>query len=236
MSPDLILYIPIFLLLAVVLVLLATVISHLNLTRKYISLRDQEAKINEPFVEDAQKIFLKAQKDAENTLSEAQKSAGKIVSSAEYFTQEEKAVITSELAKLSEANVANFHNMIKDTKAEALKVFQNTSQQLSTASNESAKMMQEETTRQIGNLQSKLTSQIDLFNKSLLNLLSDEQKKVEEDLNAYKKAKFDQLERRIIAVSKKVAKEAIGKSISIEDQSDFVVRSLEDAKKHKLFG
>lgn len=230
------LYIPIFLLLAVVVVFLTVVFDYIRLTRKYIKINDQESRAKEPFAKEASEITLKARRDAEKILSEAQISANQIVQNAKKFSDDEKKMVVSELNSLAQANVANFSKMVDETRSESVKILQNTSIELKGASEQAIKTVNLETTRQIADFQAKLAGQIDEFSKALLSLVSVEQKKVEDEIDKYKEIKLSQLNERILAVSRQISKEAVGKSISIEDQREFIINSLEEARKHKLFG
>ena len=59
--------------------------------------------------------------------------------------------------------------------------------------------------------------------------------KVERDIEGYKNKRLKQLDSEIFEIIRLVSEEVLGKTLSIKEHEDTIIKSLEDAKKQNVF-
>lgn len=81
----------------------------------------------------------------------------------------------------------------------------------------------------MGQLQIDLKKQIDDFHSTLLP-------RIEQELEAYKKARMQQVDKAAVDIAQKASQEIFNKTISMSDHQNAIIQSLENAKKEGVFG
>ena len=102
---------------------------------------------------------------------------------------------------------------------------------LLTASKENKEVLKEVS----GDFKEKMSLELAFLRESLENSLKDSQQKLSEELNHYKQERKKMLDREVHDVVQRVAKAIIGKSLNLEDNSEYIFKVLEEAKNEGIF-
>jgi len=102
---------------------------------------------------------------------------------------------------------------------------------LLTASKENKEVLREVS----GDFKKEMSIELASFRESLENSLKDSQQKLSEELSHYKQERKKMLDREVRDVVQRAAKAIIGKSLNLEDSSEYVFKVLEDAKNEGIF-
>lgn len=213
MSDQQLLYITILLTSVLGLGLAFVAFSYRELVKKYDALKiDKEAKEKES--DNQSKIIV----------DEAKLKAQKIIKDAELVTDEVKNAITSDLKAASSAQSSQYQKALTEAKDQMITLMDGIS-----------KNIQGEALKEIAEFTNKLEIQTMQSEKGIQTVMAEANKKLEAQLNAYKNARMKQIDSVAIEIIKQVTKDVLGKAISPKENEEFIMKSLEEAKKQNVF-
>ncbi len=207
------------------LILIFTILSDLSILMfigyYFLKVRSREKVLEEK----ENKIDTEYHKVVDNALSRERKiledatgEADKIITSAQYSTEESQKLVEQALQKM----IADIHNEALNSAKNFGITYQDSLKHLSDQSlNDFQGVAQ--------GLKNDLELQINQFQSTLLPNLQKE-------LEAYKQARLNQIDKVVNLIIQKAAQEVFNKSIALSDHQTLIIESLDKAKKEGLFG
>jgi cell division septum initiation protein DivIVA len=80
-----------------------------------------------------------------------------------------------------------------------------------------------------------MSSELREFRENLEQALADSRREIQEELDAYKEAQKNRIGESIATVVQRAAKAIIGKSLNLKDHEDYILKTLEEAKRNEIF-
>ena len=201
----------------------AVAISFRELIKKYYTLKGEyEREVNETKAKQTT-LELEAKKIADRIVIEAQEKARAIISEAATYSSKSKEEFSAEVKRATGAQMASFEAALNEAKTQAAQTF-------GSISNEVGKEVQ----AQIELLRSALSTQITASQEEAKKAVADAYKKVELEVDAYKKVREKQVDERIFEVLEETTSKVLGKAISISDHEELVIKALEEAKSQNV--
>ena len=218
MDPSII-YILILMLVSLFIFCVGLVALYLRLMKRYDELKHgKEANI------DPETLLSQARLRSQQILEEAHVKAAQVLTRSQDFVKDESGVIAKELQKLHQTYAKTYSDAIESSKSSAEKMIQNIPQDVKVS----------------------LITAIDSFRVSLMHEVNKAQtqasaaikeayEKAAEEVNKYKEQRMSQVDKSILTIVKDVSEKVLSKSISIEEHEKLVQKSLEEAKKQRIF-
>ncbi|HVZ67679.1 MAG TPA: hypothetical protein VG917_05480 [Patescibacteria group bacterium] len=177
------------------------------------------------------KIFLKAQEDYAEIISAADQKAEEIVKQTSKITSDsntafEKTIETllknqyDELNKKASEIEKGYEKEMQEANENNIKVFSNIT-----------KEVLDYTNSQFAEYKKTLEAMTIDARKLAETKANEEFKKMEADIEAYKKERIEKIDNNIFNLLLSVSKIAIGKSLTVNDQKNLILEALEQAKK-----
>lgn len=92
--------------------------------------------------------------------------------------------------------------------------------------------------KELGKLNEKNINILNSVSKDIVSMLKqradEDYSKVKQELEEYKKERLKEIDENIYELLLSVSKETIGKTLSLEDHQELIIKALEDAKKEKV--
>ena len=198
-------------------------ISYRKLIEKYDKIRENREEAEK--IQEAQKakVLEEAKAQARQIVSEAQTRSGQLISEAASFGTQTRELLGKELQKVQAAQLGYYQQALEDTKLQAQASLGGIS-----------KDVKAEVVSQIDAIRSSLTGEIQKAQMETRQMLTASYKKMEEEIGAYKKERLKRVDEKIFEILKEASAKAIGKSLSLEDHEDVVIKALEDAKRENV--
>ena len=223
-ASDYLLYGSILIAIALGFIVAALVILYVRLLREHGRLREEKVRMAELAQKEAEDILSKAQKSAEILINDAHLKAGEIIKNTELLTSDSKNKMLAELEEVSRLNIENFRNALSSAKKDMVSVLDKVSVDL-----KSQALTEVSTFR--GSLQKEIVSS----QEALSAAVSEGYKKIEEEIGKYKVARLRQVDDTIFEILREVTQKIIGRAISFEEHEELVKKSLEEAKRENIF-
>lgn len=162
--------------------------------------------------------------EGKKIVDEAKLKAQEIIKGAELVTSEVKTAITADLRAASSAQVKQYQQALTESKDQMINLMDGIS-----------KNIQGEALKEIEEFTKKLETQTVQSEKGIQAVMAEANKKLEAQLVAYKNARMKQIDSVAIETIKQVTKDVLGKAISPKENEEFIIKSLEEAKKQNVF-
>lgn len=206
------------------LLLIAVVVTHLALLRKYRTLLEEKAKLKAAAEVEVDKILEEARQKSHQIVEESQQKAAKVVSDAGVFSNELKNKMIVQLDKVSKDYAKDYQGTIEAAKNEAVKV-------ISGISNE----LKGEASREIAAMRLVLEQEVAKTHLETKKAIDAAYKRVEEEIKAYREAKIKRVDEEIYEIVRQVTQDILGKAIDTRQHEELVVKALEEAKRQNIF-
>lgn len=187
--------------------------SYRDLIKKYDALKTEKEEKEKQLDSEGKKI-----------VDEAKLRAQQIIKDAVLVTDEVKNVISTDLKATSNAQAKQYQQALIESKNQMIKLMEGIS-----------KNIQGEALKEIEEFTNKLEEQTIQSEKGVQAIMAEANKKLEAQLETYKNARMKQIDEVSINVIKQVTKDILGKSLSTKDNEEFILKSLEEAKKQNVF-
>jgi len=198
-------------------------ISYRKLIEKYDKIRTSAQEAEKALEQQRARVLEEAKVQAKQIVTEAQTRSGQLISEAASFGNQTKELLGSELNKLQAVELGYYQKALEETKLQAQASLGGIS-----------KDVRQEVVRQIDAVRIGLTGEIQKAQLETRQMLSASYKKMEDEIEAYKAERLKRVDETIFEILKDVSAKAIGKTLSLEDHEDVVVKALEDAKKEHV--
>jgi len=199
-------------------------ISYRKLIEKYDKIRSTGEEVEKALEAERVKTLEEAKTQAKQIVSEAQTRSGQLITEAASFGNETRELLGKELQKLQAVELGYYQKALEDTKLTA-----------QTSLGSISKDVRQEVVKQIDAVRTSLTGEIQKVQMETRQMLSASYKKMEEEIGVYKIERLKRVDEKVFEILKDVSTKAIGKSLSLEDHEDIVIKALEDAKKEHVF-
>lgn len=221
---QIIIYGSVLITVALSLLLIAVVTLYVSLLRKYQELLEEKSKLQSIREGEVEKILAEARQKAHQIVEEANVNASKIVQDAGFVNEELKGKMLAELERVSSEFFKNYQGALKGAEAQALATITDISKNLGS-----------EAAKQIEAMRQVLQAEIARAQQTTKAAIDEAYKKVEEEIEAYRKSRLQKIDEQIYEVIKKVSQDVIGKAIEAQEHEEMVVKSLEEAKRQNIF-
>lgn len=198
-------------------------ISYRKLIEKYDKIRTSAQEAEKGLEQQRARVLEEANLQARQIVSEAQTRSGKLLSEAASFGDQTKQLLAGELQKVQAVELGYYRKALEDTKLQAQASLGGISQDV-----------RQEVVRQIDAVRTSLTGEIQKAQVETRQMLSASYKKMEDEILVYKIERLKRVDEKIFEILKDASAKAIGKSLSLEDHEDVVIKALEDAKKEHV--
>jgi hypothetical protein len=198
-------------------------ISYRKLIEKYDKIRLSGEESEKALEQEKNKVLEEAKVQARKIISDAQIRAGQLISEAAAFGDQTKQLLTSELQELQAAELGYYQKALEDTKLQAQASLGGLS-----------KDVKAEVVKQIDAVRTSLAGEIQRAQAQTQQILSSSYQKMEKELEVYKAERLKKVDEKIFEILKDASTKAIGKSLSLEDHEDVVIKALEDAKRENV--
>jgi len=198
-------------------------ISYRKLIEKYDKIRTSAQEAEKGLEGQRAKVLEEANLQARQIITEAQTRSGKLLSEAASFGDQTKQLLADELQKVQAVELGYYQKALEDTKVQAQASLGGVS-----------KDVKQEVVRQIDAVRTSLTGEIQKAQVETRQMLAASYKKMEDEIQVYKVERLKRVDEKIFEILKDASAKAIGKSLSLEDHEDVVVKALEDAKREHV--
>lgn len=161
----------------------------------------------------------RAQKRASLLLDEARERALAIIEQAAIVRDDAKEEVRRAMQATSQDLLAKYHGMLDDLKEENINLFKNVS-----------KDIKEGAVHEVGDFQTGLHQETIAAQKLVEEKIRLAWEKAEKEIEAYKQEKLKAIDDSLDRVLQFVTKRLLGKTISLQDHEDLVLKALEEAK------
>lgn len=193
--------------------LVGVVITYFWLVKKYLSLQHKKAEFDLQKDEEAREIIKNANIKAQEILGQAQNIS----------TQQQEG-LQNKLNEATQTYAKSYEDALAKTQSVIGTMLQNIS----------------------NDIKKGVTGEIDVFRQSLQQEVvksKDEMRKVvieafkkaDSEVESYKKARLQQVDKEILVMVKRVAERVLAKEISVDEHEKLVLKALEEAKKQGIF-
>ena len=221
---EIIIYGAILLTVAFALLLMALVILHLRLNRKYQAVLERKTVDTKKPQADLDKILSDAQKQGQKIISDANVRAQQIVGEAGTLSNESKQKMLSQLDAVARQYEANYQEIIKTAKTQTGELIAALGADIKKEAHLEVEAMREALRAEIAKAQAATKAAVE-----------ETYKRVEEEIKGYKTKRLSQVDTEIFEIISLVSEEVLGKAISTKEHEDLILKSLEDAKKQNVF-
>lgn len=180
------------------------------------SLKDKSSHI----YEEAKLSLDQAKEQAFSLVTDANKEAGKILEDANYLSQEMSGKIDSHLEGIAQEGA----DFVRESTDNLLRAHRKALLEASKGNLVSMREVSDE-------FKKELTSEISEFRKSLESMSIETRKKIDEELSKYKEARIRSMDNEIHEIVQEASAEILGKSLSLEEHEEFILKVLEEAKR-----
>ena len=198
-------------------------ISYRKLIEKYDKIRSTGEEAEKALEAERAKALEEAKTQGKQIISEAQTRSGQLIAEAASFGNQTRELLGKELQKLQAVELGYYQKALEDTKLTAQASLGGIS-----------KDVKAEVVSQIDAIRTSLSGEIQKAQMETRQMLASSYKKMEEEIEAYKKERLQRVDEKIFEILKEVSSKAIGKSLSLEDHEDVVIKALEDAKRENV--
>ena len=223
MDTELLFYATIILTALMGIVLGWVAISYRKLIEKYDKIRLKGEETEKALEQERARVLEEANAQAKQIVAEAQTRSGQLISEAATFGNQTRELLGKELQKLQAVELGYYQKALEDTKLQAQASLGGISGDV-----------KQEVVRQIDAVRSSLAGEIQKAQLETRQILSSSYKKMEEEIAIYKAERLKRVDEKIIEILKDASAKAIGKSLSLEDHEDVVIKALEDAKRENV--
>jgi F0F1-type ATP synthase membrane subunit b/b' len=184
---------------------------------------------------EAEHVLADAQKQATENVQKATKKAQEILQNAATIRDESVRTLTQEITAISEQH----QQYLKDASLKYVETYEHMAEQaqeeylatLHTASQSMAK----DAKQTLGMFESYLKDQTVGYTESMEKKIEELRNEANAYVDDYKKNKLQRVDNAIEEIIVMVAKNVIGRSISIKEHNELVLRALSEAKKEGFF-
>lgn len=173
---------------------------------------------------DPETLLSQARLRSQQILEEAHVKAAQMISRSQEFIKGSDSAVAKEIDKVHQIYAKTYTEAIEKSKNTAEKMIQNIPQDvkisLITAIDSFRIGLQQEVNKA----------------QSLASLaIKEAYEKASEEVNKYKEDRMAQVDKAILAIVKDVTEKVLSKSVSLEEHEKLVQKSLQEAKKQKIF-
>lgn len=175
-----------------------------------------------------QEITLGAQAKAEEIVEEASKRAGKTLAESVY--------LKTELSKHLETSLKDSLQAHLDTlRQESEQLDKDYREVLKQAEKKALETTEEEVQKDIKSLREVITQEILDSHTQIQQTTNKEMDQIKNQMESYKKEQLQIVDAQVNSIIQKVAKDVIGKTLSVSEHEDLVLEALDEAKKEGVF-
>lgn len=205
-------------------IVIGLVISYLRLVRNYSKLKEEKRKLEAVAQKEAEKIIDEARRQSSQILQEAQSKASSMIQEVGFISEQTKKKMLDEIGKVTQGYAKNYQGLLEEAKKEAIGIINNISNDI-----------KGEALREIEEMKQALTQEVLRAQETTRKAIEESLSKVGAEVQAYKQARLKRVDAAIFEIIKQVSQKVIGKSLSLEDKEELVMKSLEEAKKENVF-
>ncbi len=169
--------------------------------------------------EEASDILETARKQAFGLVQDANIDAGKILEDANIVSQGMSDNLSSRISGVAKEQ----SDFISESSDNLLKVYRKAMLEASKGNLDSINKLSED-------FKDELSDEVSQFRKSMETAALESHKTIEKELEEYKAMRIKDIDRAVYKAIQDASFKIIGKALSLEDQEEFIVRSLEEAK------
>jgi F0F1-type ATP synthase membrane subunit b/b' len=214
------LYIFALIIVSLTLLCISVLVLYFRLIGKYEELRHGKEKQDV----DPQTLIEQARTRSRQILEEAHAKSVQIISRSEAYLAREESVLGKELEKAQASYQKSFDSAISASQSKAEQMIQNIPQDI--------KMT---LISVIDNFRVSLAREVQKTQDDANKTIREAYQTAAEEVSKYKEERMRQVDESILSVVKDVTEKVIGKSVSAEEHEKLVLKSLEEAKRQKIF-
>lgn len=200
------------------------VISYLRLVRNYSKLKEEKRKFEAAAQKEAEKIIDEARRQSSQMLQEAQGRASSMIQEVGFISDQTRKKMLDEIGKVTQGYAKNYQGLLEEAKKEAIGIINNISNDI-----------KGEASREIEEMKQAFTQEVLRAQETTRKAIEETLSKVGAEVQVYKEARLKRVDAAIFEIIKQVSQKVIGKSLSLEDKEELVMKSLEEAKKENVF-
>ncbi len=183
----------------------------------------------------AENIIEHAHKRSEAILEHVEKKAEEILTHAELFKLDIERQVRETLRKSGDVFAKDLDSQSKQFAQSQEKLFLQLRDQYIAEAKKAFVRISEEADSEINNFGRLLLDEKKHSEEGIKKEVEIEMLKVKKEIEAYKAEKLAKVKESIHTVVEKLAEELLGQSLTIKDQEQFLIKSLEQAKKEGVF-
>jgi len=221
---QILLYGSVLIAVALGLLVISLLVSYLRALKKVTEIKDKKRNIEDEAAKEADRIITEARNQASQIIQESQVKASAIIKEAGVLNEQVKNQILAEVSQVTNEYAKSYQEVLTKAKTDVVEIISNISDEVKKEATVEIQTMRQTLTQEIANAQV-------VTRKAIEDSLS----KVGEEIEAYKKARFERIDSAVIDIIRQVSQRVIGKSLSTEEKEDLIIKSLEEAKKENVF-
>lgn len=105
---------------------------------------------------------------------------------------------------------------------------------LESAVDEVSSELKKRAAQELGEFRSALAEQTSIAKEALEKVTSEENDRVKQEVEAYKKQKLEEVDRAIYEIVREVTRKVLGEAITQQQHEKLVIAALDDAKQHHI--
>ena len=221
MSQDIqtLVYLAIFIAIALVLLLIGVVVSYLRLINKYLALKEGRDTQLDPRV-----IIATAQAKAQKVVEDAHVAARETLAKSDKYLQGESGLVAKELERMGQIYAKTYEEALINMQQASLRTFANIPQDI--------KLF---VVKALDDFRLTLSAEVARAQTQTLAALEQSIKGAEAEIDKYKEGRMRQIDVSAAKLVTEVTRKVLGKSISVDEHEKLVMRALEEAKRQNIF-
>lgn len=221
---QILLYGSVLIAVALGLLVISLLVAYLRALKKVTEIKSKKRSIEDEAALEADKIITEARNQASQIIQESQTKASAIVKEAGVLNEQVKNQILTEISQVTNEYAKSYQEVLAKAKTDVIKIVSNISDDV-----------KKEASLEIQTMRQALTQEVAAAQAATKKAIEDSLSKVEGEVESYKKARFERIDKAVLDIIRQVSQRVIGRSLSTEEKEDLIIKSLEEAKKENVF-
>jgi F0F1-type ATP synthase membrane subunit b/b' len=227
-------------------------VAYFKLQKQYVALVKHEERLSRSkrvsrrTRKKAHKILDEAQDTAQKVIQESNLKAQNIISQTQLFSDEQRDSLVNQIQKYTNEQVTKYQSFIDGLKEESGRVLKNLADRIGTEASGEVDEFQNRIQKSIAQVDASIAQivsngvnqiqkVIDQSQKQALSAFNAKKQQVETEIELYKKQEMEKVESKIFEILEAVNKDLLEKSLNPREHEEIVIKSLERAKREKMF-
>jgi hypothetical protein len=225
MLPDYLIYAPLIMVFLLEVLAVAVLVAYFSFLKKFQRVDDAYRKIKKEAQKHENEVLEEARREGAKIIAQSQQKAEAMITHAVDLSNRYAQEFGQELSKVSKEQMSVYKQVLEQSRKETAEMLKQVAEETRTLS-----------VKEVENLKLRLVEQAQQSQTALSAGIASAFTKAEGEIDAYKQERIRFIEAHVVEMMEEVARQALPRQMTLQQQEEVIVAALEEAYKERLFG